>query len=719
MPERPPFSSQEEYSFSLTQLMVVLDKPIGLTLAPDPTTGHMYVQHIEAGMSAAESKLVLVGDRLLSCSAVFGDEMWHAQDLQRTRWAINNRPGKVKLVLERGTGSLPPWYLQGREGIASWEVPEVQLPIRFAAPVGGELVESLPGAGRCLSVSFSRCMNPTTAEQVRLHAMRPGLLARRQRAEQLSRQLVETTASPEVDISSPLSRLLTGRDGAHFQIGVSGTPLPPGGTTNVLPFRRHGSSSGSSTPNPGANSNNNNSSSSSSGGGASIPPSPNNTNNVQSNNNSSSGAAAAGDASSSSSSSSSSAGGASNGSSKQGGIAPTPAAAAAAAAAGGGSAAGAGGGVVPMRDKKVVQVLPWLLVSNGRLNSADLTRLATTRALGCLLEMRLTLNHEGLLCPVGSQPPPFSLPAAPVPPTLSPSTVPAPAPVEPPPLPPEQQQQQQQQQEQEQEEQQQQQLDQQQQQQQQQQAAADAGALAAGLVGMAGPDVGFASAAAAAAAVAAAAAGADGQNSSSGQNQNPSSQNPNEPSPLTLQAHAILHCIADLHRLAATAVESVSKALGLTLNEAVLDEVQRLLVVRAKERFSRLMLNWPYGGGSAEVSGDLVGGWTQRVAMRRCLSPDGCLGASKGHFYLELKGLHPGRYHYKFIIDNNWDVDPAAPKTLDSEGNWNNGNWNNVLDVVPPPRIESAEEEAHFAALHAMALAFERKLRVVSSIGGN
>jgi hypothetical protein len=36
-----------------------------------------------------------VGDRLLSCSAVFGDEMWHAQDLQRTRWAINNRPGKV------------------------------------------------------------------------------------------------------------------------------------------------------------------------------------------------------------------------------------------------------------------------------------------------------------------------------------------------------------------------------------------------------------------------------------------------------------------------------------------------------------------------------------------------------------------------------------------------------------------------------------------------
>jgi hypothetical protein len=41
--------------------------------------------------------------------------------------------------------------------------------------------------------------------------------------------------------------------------------------------------------------------------------------------------------------------------------------------------------------------------------------------------------------------------------------------------------------------------------------------------------------------------------------------------------------------------------------------------------------------------------------------------AAAGHFYLELKGLHPGRYHYKFIIDNNWDVDPSALKTLDSE----------------------------------------------------
>jgi hypothetical protein len=73
------FSSQEEYSFSLTQLMVVLDKPIGLTLAPDPTTGHVYVQHIEAGMSAAESRLVLVsrGQLVIVCVHFCADVCVH------------------------------------------------------------------------------------------------------------------------------------------------------------------------------------------------------------------------------------------------------------------------------------------------------------------------------------------------------------------------------------------------------------------------------------------------------------------------------------------------------------------------------------------------------------------------------------------------------------------------------------------------------------------
>jgi hypothetical protein len=31
-----------------------------------------------------------------------------------------------------------------------------------------------------------------------------------------------------------------------------------------------------------------------------------------------------------------------------------------------------------------------------------------------------------------------------------------------------------------------------------------------------------------------------------------------------------------------------------------------------------------------QVSGELVGGWTERVPMTPCTNPDGCLGASQG-----------------------------------------------------------------------------------------
>ena len=33
-----------------------------------------------------------------------------------------------------------------------------------------------------------------------------------------------------------------------------------------------------------------------------------------------------------------------------------------------------------------------------------------------------------------------------------------------------------------------------------------------------------------------------------------------------------------------------------------------------------------------------------------------------GHFFLELTGLKPGTYYYKYIVDNTWAVNPTAPK---------------------------------------------------------
>lgn len=40
-----------------------------------------------------------VGDWLKKCSAIYGEEMWDCEDVQRTRWAISNRTGKVKVGL--------------------------------------------------------------------------------------------------------------------------------------------------------------------------------------------------------------------------------------------------------------------------------------------------------------------------------------------------------------------------------------------------------------------------------------------------------------------------------------------------------------------------------------------------------------------------------------------------------------------------------------------
>ena len=50
------------------------------------------------------------------CSAVFGEDMWHAVDIRRMRWAINNRTSKVggPRVWGEGTG-------HGVSGEASWQ----------------------------------------------------------------------------------------------------------------------------------------------------------------------------------------------------------------------------------------------------------------------------------------------------------------------------------------------------------------------------------------------------------------------------------------------------------------------------------------------------------------------------------------------------------------------------------------------------------------------
>lgn len=35
---------------------------------------------------------------------------------------------------------------------------------------------------------------------------------------------------------------------------------------------------------------------------------------------------------------------------------------------------------------------------------------------------------------------------------------------------------------------------------------------------------------------------------------------------------------------------------------------------------------------------------------------------ARGNFFLEITGLRPGLYYYKYIVDGTWAVDPTAPK---------------------------------------------------------
>ncbi|KIY93818.1 hypothetical protein MNEG_14144, partial [Monoraphidium neglectum] len=60
------------------------------------------------------------------------------------------------------------------------------------------------------------------------------------------------------------------------------------------------------------------------------------------------------------------------------------------AAAGGAGAAAAAAGGKPV--KRVAQLLPWMLLTSSRLTATDLTRLASQRALGALLEYEIAFE---------------------------------------------------------------------------------------------------------------------------------------------------------------------------------------------------------------------------------------------------------------------------------------------------------------------------------------
>ncbi|GFH12734.1 PDZ domain-containing protein [Haematococcus lacustris] len=53
-----------EHNLELSEYMVVLEQPLGLTLAPDPLSGKITIQAIQEGSPAAQCQMIQVGSGL-------------------------------------------------------------------------------------------------------------------------------------------------------------------------------------------------------------------------------------------------------------------------------------------------------------------------------------------------------------------------------------------------------------------------------------------------------------------------------------------------------------------------------------------------------------------------------------------------------------------------------------------------------------------------------
>jgi Glycogen recognition site of AMP-activated protein kinase len=99
---------------------------------------------------------------------------------------------------------------------------------------------------------------------------------------------------------------------------------------------------------------------------------------------------------------------------------------------------------------------------------------------------------------------------------------------------------------------------------------------------------------------------------------------------------------------------------ALTVLESAVEE----LAACGKGWLQRVSLEWHYAGGSVEVAGDVIGGWDRTASL--------VFNVRHRKWRLQLWGLPPGLYDFKFIVDSHWCIDVAAPSRVDSYGNANN-----------------------------------------------
>lgn len=94
-------------------------------------------------------------------------------------------------------------------------------------------------------------------------------------------------------------------------------------------------------------------------------------------------------------------------------------------------------------------------------------------------------------------------------------------------------------------------------------------------------------------------------------------------------------------------------------------------------------------------------GWGQFLPMR---------GPAAGGTYCLHRRIAPGRYQYKFVIDNVWCCEDALPTMQDGD------NVNNVLDVTPRGALNLQEEGARERILGGGALTEEEQATMAAAV---
>ena len=134
---------------------------------------------------------------------------------------------------------------------------------------------------------------------------------------------------------------------------------------------------------------------------------------------------------------------------------------------------------------------------------------------------------------------------------------------------------------------------------------------------------------------------------------------------LTLHALALfffMYCHFDQGESRSLAAAAVEKQIPpVSILESGIEE----LAVCGKGWLQRIRVQWPYNAtSSVNIAGDIVGGWHITKKLHH--------HAPSQKWKIQVWGLSPGSYTFKFVVDGKWCVDLSEPLSHDEFGNNNN-----------------------------------------------